>query len=101
MDRGVRHVVGQVEEERTVLRASNEAESFLRIASCEHVLICWFLDRLLVAHQGRWLHIVAVWNAKVVVEAVVNRAVRREMTEVPFPNTSCRIATFFQSARDR
>src|SRR6059036_3799662 len=99
----MRKRVWEVKEKWLALVLLDEAQRFFRISARERCLVCGTLDDLLIAHQRHLevfdlrveyryaslrslriaVHVIAVWNPEVVVEAMARRQVLREVAEVP------------------
>jgi len=114
----MRKAVGQVEEEGPVLVLLDELDRLIGVAFCYSVLVGRSFDYFFIAHQGHIpvfdfrfekhlataacdpVHIVAVGDAEVGIEAVVGRQIRRQMPEVPFADTSGNITLALESLGD-
>jgi len=100
----VDHGVRQVEEERPVSVFVYEFDGFFGVAFCEGVLDSGGFDDFFVSHEGqRWIagffsyaHVVAIWDAEVVVEAPAGGEEGRLVAKVPFSDAAGGVAPSFQ-----
>ena len=98
--RVVDHRVGQVEEERLGAFGAQELDRLLRVATRQLRLVWLGLDDLFPAvERERWvaraalLHVIAVGETEVVVEALTRRHEFREVSEVPLADHHGFVAT--------
>ena len=107
--RNVRQVVRQVEKEGLIFAFSYKLDCLFGIALYDGVLVGGALYNLFIAHKrdievlGLRLkerlsslspdavHIVAVWNAEIGIEAVICRQILPQVSEVPFSDTGGRV----------
>src|SRR5216117_3158953 len=117
----MRKPVWKVKEKWLAFVLLDEAQRFFRIAARERGLVCRPLDDCLVAHERHLevfglrvenclaslrsfriaVHIVAVWDPVVIVEAMARRQVLREVAEVPLADACRRVAFGLERAGDR
>jgi len=76
----VGHVVSKAEEEELAPRPLDETDRFLRIAARQRLLFDRLFDHIPHAHEDGWFHVVAVGNAAVIVEAMIDRQAPQETT---------------------
>src|SRR6185295_7487718 len=100
VQRDVRHVVREIEKERLRLRAFNETDGLFCVAPRQRILIRGFFDDLIVSHERRRSHVVAVRDSKIVIKAVIDRAMRLHIPEMPLANASGRVASILQGSRN-
>ena len=93
-----------VEKERSGLVPAYEAEGLLGVAAGDGVLLHRSLDDLLSAHQGQGnvlaVHVVAVGDAVVGIEALGCRQEIRMVTEMPFPDAAGGVAPLLEHLGD-
>jgi len=116
VQRDVRHVVRDVEKERTILVVLDELDRALRVPGCEMRLVFGGHVRVgdLLAFDQRqrrvsagfgggmvWPHIVRVRQSEVIVEAVARRQELRMMAQVPFAVNRGRVTAPLQHLGER
>jgi hypothetical protein len=79
--------VRHIKKEGRPLRALDEFQGLFRVARREGFEGGRLLQDFEVVHQGPGVHVVAVRDSKVFVEAAAGRQKLREVTQMPFANT--------------
>ena len=78
----------EIEEKGFMFIFLDELNSLFCVAAGESGLVGRFFEGFFVAHKGAWFHIVAVWDAVIVVKAVISWQEAREMSKVPLANAA-------------
>src|SRR5215471_8751375 len=99
MQRDMRHVVSKIEKKRLSFRTLYKTDCLVCVTECERVLISRLLDYFGVAHNRCGVHVVAVRNPEIVIEAMIDRTMRTYAAQVPLTDTCRRIATILQGLR--
>ncbi|OPZ22818.1 MAG: hypothetical protein BWZ10_00236 [candidate division BRC1 bacterium ADurb.BinA364] len=102
------HRVRQIEEEGLVLAVANESNRLFGVALRQQALIRIAFDGFQSANQrkrrivlvGLGPHVVAVGQAEIAIEAVVDRQMRGQMPQVPFADAGRGIAAVAQDFGD-